>query len=117
MSTDSSYIVAVGQELDYRNEIVEDMFEEFMTPWGIGLAVLLAAIILMLTKEFSPLNRLAQKLKKRKAEDLSPLDETGIPGEVRPLTEAVNQLFRRIEDMLQREKALLPTQRMSCAAR
>ena len=107
MSTDSSYIVAVGQELDYRNEIVEDMFEEFMTPWGIGLAVLLAAIILMLTKEFSPLNRLAQKLKKRKAEDLSPLDETGIPGEVRPLTEAVNQLFRRIEDMLQREKSFI----------
>lgn len=50
---------------------------------------------------------MAQKLKKRKAEDLSPLDETGIPGEVRPLTEAVNQLFRRIEDMLQREKSFI----------
>lgn len=59
MSTDKQYIVAVGQELDFRNDIVEEMFEEFMAPWGIGLAVLLAAIILMLTKEFSSLNRLA----------------------------------------------------------
>lgn len=104
MSTDKQYIVAVGQELDFRNEIVEDMFEEFMAPWGIGLAVLLAAIIFMLTKEFSSLNRLAAQLKTRAADDLSPIDETNIPAEVTPLTREVNRLFARIEDMLQRER-------------
>ena len=104
MSTDRQYIVAVGQELDFRTEIVEDMFEEFMTPWGIGLFVLLAAIIVMLTKEFASLNRLAAQLKTRSADDLSPIDETNIPAEVTPLTGEVNQLFARIEEMLKRER-------------
>ena len=103
-STDRQYIVAVGQELDFRTEIVEEMFEEFMTPWGVGLCVLLAAIIIMLTKEFSSLNRLAARLKTRAADDLSPIDETNIPAEVTPLTGAVNRLFGRIETMLQRER-------------
>lgn len=104
MSTDEQYIIAVGQELDFRSDIVEEMFEEFMAPWGIGLAVLLAAIILMLTKEFSSLNRLAAQLKTRAADDLSPIDETNIPAEVTPLTREVNRLFGRIENMLQRER-------------
>ena len=101
------YIVAVGQELDYRREVTEDMFEEFMAPWGIGLIVLLTAIIVMLTLEFMPLKRLAADLKKRPAEDLSPLDEANIPDEVRPLTDAVNGLFKRIERMLQRERSFI----------
>ena len=104
MSTDGKYIVAVGQELDFRHEIVEDMFEEFMTPWGLGLVILLLAIILMLTREFSSLNRLAQQLKTRNPDDLSALDQSGIPQEVSPLINAVNQLFQRIESMLQRER-------------
>lgn len=107
MTTDGKYIVAVGQELDYRREVTEDMFEEFMAPWGIGLIVLLTAIIVMLTLEFMPLKRLAADLKKRPAEDLSPLDEANIPDEVRPLTDAVNGLFKRIERMLQRERSFI----------
>ena len=107
MSTDNRFIVAVGQELDYRNEIVEDMFEEFMTPWAIGWGVMLLAIILMLTKEFAPLNRLARQLKQRKGDDLSPLDETDIPGEVKPLTSAVNYLLNQTQEMLQREKSFI----------
>lgn len=103
-STDKQFIVAVGQKLDFRSEIVEEMFEEFMTPWGIGLFVLLAAIIVMLTKEFSSLDRLAARLKTRAADDLSPIDEANIPAEVTPLTGAVNRLFGRIEAMLQRER-------------
>lgn len=103
-STDKQFIVAVGQKLDFRSDIVEEMFEEFMTPWGIGLFVLLAAIIVMLTKEFSSLDRLAARLKTRAADDLSPIDEANIPAEVTPLTGAVNRLFGRIEAMLQRER-------------
>ena len=106
-STDNRFIVAVGQELDYRNEIVEDMFEEFMTPWAIGWGVMLLAIILMLTKEFAPLNRLARQLKQRNGDDLSPLDETDIPGEVKPLTGAVNYLLNQTQEMLQREKSFI----------
>ena len=104
MTTDKKYIVAVGQELDFRHEIVEDMFEEFMTPWVIGLVILLLTMILLLTKEFSSLNRLASHVKNRKADDLSCLEEKNLPQEIKPLITSINQLLSRIEDMLHRER-------------
>ena len=107
MSTDNRFIIAVGQELDYRNEIVEEMFEEFMTPWIIGLFLMLIAMIGVLTIEFRPLNKLAQELKNRKDNDLSPLDETNIPSEIKPLTEAVNHLLEKINMMITRERSFI----------
>lgn len=107
LSTDGNYVVAVGQELDYRAEVIEDMLEEFMLPWCFGLLILLACIIVMLTKEFSPLKAMAKRLKERSPEDLSPLDDAGIPDEVKPLTDAVNGLFLKINDMLQRERRFI----------
>lgn len=107
LSTDGNYVVAVGQELDYRAEVIEDMLEEFMLPWCFGLLILLACIIVMLTKEFSPLKAMAKRLKERSPEDLSPLDDAGIPDEVKPLTDAVNGLFLKINDLLQRERRFI----------
>ena len=75
-----------------------------MLPSCFGLLILLACIIVMLTKEFSPLKAMAKRLKERSPEDLSPLDDAGIPDEVKPLTDAVNGLFLKINDMLQRER-------------
>ncbi len=107
MSTDNNFIIAVGQELDFRNEVVEDMFEEFITPWIIGLFFMLIAMFLVLTIEFRPLSILANKLKRRDDNDLSPLDENNIPSEIRPLTGAVNHLLERVDNMLQRERSFI----------
>jgi len=107
MSTDNRFIIAVGQELDYRNDIVEEMFEEFMTPWIIGLFLMLIAMMWVLTLEFRPLNKLAKNLKNRHNNDLSPIDETNIPSEVKPLTGAVNHLLHKIDTMLKRERSFI----------
>ncbi len=107
MSTDKNFIIAVGQELDYRNEIVEEMFEEFMIPWIIGLFLMLIAMMLVLTIEFRPLNKLAKSLQNRHDSDLSPLDETDIPSEIKPLTGAVNHLLKKIDDMIIRERSFI----------
>jgi len=107
MSTDKNFIIAVGQEIDYRNEIVEEMFEEFMTPWIIGLFLMLIAMMWVLTIEFRPLNKLAKNLQNRHDSDLSPLDETDIPSEIKPLTGAVNHLLKKIDDMIIRERSFI----------
>ena len=73
-SADEQFYIAVGQELEYRSEIIEDMAEEFMLPWLIGLGLLLGIIILILVKEFAPLKKLVQNLNQRPADNLSPLD-------------------------------------------
>lgn len=106
-SADGKYVIAVGQELDYRNDIVWEMTEEFILPWGVGICILLLLMILIITMEFRPLNRLASNLVRRSADDLSPLTEEKLPSEIRPLITSMNVLFEKINNMLERERGFI----------
>lgn len=48
--------------------------------------------------------KLAQALRWRAPESEEPLDPKGVPSEVRPLVESLNQLFTRIHSMMVRER-------------
>lgn len=104
LSADGRFIIAVGQEVEYRNDVSWDMMEEFMTPWIGGLLVLLILMLLVIIREFRPLRRLVGDIKQRRPEDLSPLAADGLPSEITPLVNAVNGLLSRIESTFQRER-------------
>lgn len=103
-SADNNFIIAVGQELEYRSDIAWDLTEEFMAPWIWGLLILLAVMLLVIIREFRPLRKLVGEIKNRRPEDLSPLPSEGLPAEITPLVNAVNGLLCKIETMLQRER-------------
>ena len=98
-SADEKFLIAVGQELEYRDDIALDMAEEFMLPWGCGLLFLLILIVVMISREFAPLRKLAFNLHFRKSDDLSPLPENGIPQEVLPLIRALNIQLTKIDEV------------------
>ncbi len=106
-SADGKYRIAVGQELEYRDDIAFDVLEETSGPWIAGLGFLLLLIVLLVHFELRPLRRIAGELSSRKPDDLTPLSEENIPSEIKPLTEAVNRLFGRIEQMLKRERSFV----------
>lgn len=106
-SVDKKYIIAVGQEMEYRTEVTLDMAEEFLMPWLGGLFVLLLAVVYFVGREFSSFGRLAGELKERRPDDLSPLSEEGLPKEIKPLTSAINGLFEKIDGMIKREKSFI----------
>ena len=106
-SADGRFIIAVGQELEYRQDIIWDMAEEFLLPWLIGLLFLLAAIIYFIGREFAPLRRLASELALRKADDLTPLAPADLPTEVQPLLQSVNRLLEKLNILLQKEKSFV----------
>lgn len=106
-SADGQYVIAVGQELEYRQDIVWDMMEEFLMPWGIGLVLLLAAMILIVMAEFSSINRLAHHLSRRRDDDLSALEDRALPSEIKPLTHAMNGVLKKIERLLERERGFI----------
>ncbi len=106
-SADGKYTIAVGQELEYREETALDIAEEFLYPWLGGLLVLLAASIWFIGREFVPLRRLAAGLERRSPKDLSPLDDVSLPREIKPLTSAINRLLGQVDDMVRREKSFI----------
>lgn len=106
-SSDGKFFIAVGQELEYREDMAWDMLEEFSAPWGGGLLILLVCIIVIISKELSPLHKLTSDIKNRHSGDLSPLATDNIPTEIKPLIKAMNQLLQQIENMLERERRFI----------
>ncbi len=106
-SSDEKYIIAIGQEIEYRDDIASDMVEEFMLPWFIGLILLLASTIAVISTEFRPLKKLAEEIGARKADNLAPIKTENLPTEILPLIKAMNSLLQQAEIMLKRERSFI----------
>jgi two-component system sensor histidine kinase TctE len=69
------------------------------------LAVLL--VWLALVRGIKPLSQLEERIRERKPDDLSPLDDKAVPMEVAPLVMSVNDLLERLKDSIVTQKRFL----------
>lgn len=106
-SADKNFTIAVGQELEFRDDAALELVEETLLPWFVGLSVLLLAVIWMVSRELRPLRRIADELSERDSDNLHPLSLNGQASEILPLIKAINTQFSRIEQMLQRERGFI----------
>lgn len=101
---DGEYRIVVGQEWEYRRDMAVDIITSQLTPWLVALPLLLLLLIVLLSRELRPLKKLTLALHTRLPDATDELDSRGVPGEVRPLVDALNQLFSRTRDMMGRER-------------
>jgi two-component system sensor histidine kinase TctE len=71
----------------------------------VGVMILL--VWLGVTWSLQPLERLRKSVLQNKGRDLQPLDTSGVPHEVAPLVEAVNQHLARYRDLLEQQSQFL----------
>lgn len=101
---DQRYLVVVGQEWEYRDDMTRDIVQSNLVPWLFALPVMLILLYWLVSRELSPLKRIALQLNQRLPDDGSPLATPRLPQEVRPIVDALNTLFARINQMLLRER-------------
>ena len=101
---DGRYRIVVGQEWDYRREMALDIVTSQLTPWLVALPLMFLLLIVLLSRELAPLKKLATTLRARAPDSAETLNSENVPSEVRPLVEALNQLFRRTHDAMLRER-------------
>ena len=106
-AVDSGYVIAVGQEMEYRRDMALEVMGKQLAPWLLLLPVLLLGLYVLLTREFAPLHAMASDLRSRAPGNTAPLDTKKAPSEVFPLVEAVNGFFARTDAMLIREKSFI----------
>lgn len=96
--------IAVGQEIDYRNEIINDVMASKF--WGgfIALPLLILAIWFIVTKELASLRSLQKQVLKRKPDETTPIQTADLPKEIQPLVQSLNRYFTRTQTMLSRER-------------
>jgi two-component system sensor histidine kinase QseC len=101
---DGKYRVVVGQEHEYRQEMALDVVRSQFTPWLVALPIMLLVLIVLLSRELRPLKKLSQTLRARTPDATDRLATQGVPIEVRPVVDALNQLFARTQAMMARER-------------
>lgn len=96
-------VIVVGQNLSSRREAIFSSLIVQLVPAIVGLALFLLLVVIAVRRGFSPLNQVSQTLQTRNLHDNQPLTiET--PSEIQPLMNALNELFVKVADTLEREQ-------------
>lgn len=103
-SLDGAWLVAAGQKIYERDEVVFDLTVSQLTPWLAMLPVLLVVMALAVGKALAPLRQVSRELAVRNPDDLQTLSESGRSTELVPLVAAMNALFVRIREAMARER-------------
>jgi two-component system sensor histidine kinase QseC len=98
--------VMVGDNLKVRQNLVRQVITGLLLPAAAGVFALAALIWLVVERGHAPLRDIAQTLRARPVSDLSPLRGTGAADELRPMIDALNALFARLQAARVREQHL-----------
>lgn len=99
--------IAIAQETSVRDEIAGDSALRALMPTVFLIPVLLYLVYDIISKLFTPLQRLASELDKRKPSDLSPLDENQLPDEIHAFGTAINRQFYRVKESMEAQRQFI----------
>lgn len=96
-------VLAVGQNLEFRQEMILAAMLAQLLPVVCGLLLFLLLVWWSIRRGFAPLTALGNNLQSRDPANSSPVD-IDVPKEVRPLVDALNHWFIKVADAISREE-------------
>ena len=100
-------LVQVAETLEKRSVLATEIVKGVMLPQFVILPLSVLLVWLALVQAIKPLNRLEERIRARKPDDLSPIDAHSVPLEVAPLVYSVNDLLLRLKDSIATQKRFL----------
>ncbi|WP_392561173.1 quorum sensing histidine kinase QseC [Orbus sturtevantii] len=107
LSNDNRSIIAVGQKLDYQQDILAELVYKQMLPWLSTFIVIILFVAILIGRSFSPIKILANRIASRKPDEDSAIDINGVAKEISPFILALNKLFARISSMITHERQFI----------
>lgn len=89
-------LVQVAETLNKRKRLSWDILASVVIPQLLLIFMGTVAVYVGVSRGLAPLSRLERAVSHRSHLDLSPVELRGVPGEVRPLVEEVNELMLRV---------------------
>jgi two-component system OmpR family sensor kinase len=93
----ASQTVQVAQDMAVRRNMAGNLALRTAGPILVAVPVLMLVIWWVVSGSLQPVARVRTQLSTRQADDLSPVSESGLPEEVRPLVQELNLLFGRVK--------------------
>jgi two-component system OmpR family sensor kinase len=100
-------VIQVAQPMRVRERQAVELALRTLTPFVLLMPMLVLFIWFAVGHSLEPLRRLTSLVKSRKVTALDPLPAGNLPGEVRPLVGALNDLLERLGAALERERGFL----------
>jgi two-component system sensor histidine kinase TctE len=100
-------LVQVAETREKRSVLATEIIKGVMLPQFVILPLAVLLVWLALVRGIKPLSQLEERIRARKPDDLSPLDEKAVPLEVAPLVSSVNDLLTRLKDSIATQKRFL----------
>ena len=100
-------LMQVGETKGKRSTLATEIIKGVMVPQFVILPLAVLLVWLALVRGIRPLNELEQRIRARKPDDLSPIEESFIPQEVAPLVSSINDLLTRLKTSLTTQKRFL----------
>ncbi len=98
------FMIQIAEPLAGRESLARHITLKMLLPTFIALPVLALLIWFGVGAGLQPLKRLKQEVKQRTANRLEPLAMIGVPEEVAPLAQALNDLFIRLQQAFEGER-------------
>jgi two-component system sensor histidine kinase TctE len=100
-------LVQVAETLEKRKTLATEIVKGVMVPQFVTLPLAVLLVWLALVRGIKPLDQLEKRIRARKSDDMSPLDESIVPEEVAPLVSSINDLLSRLKVLLSTQKRFL----------
>lgn len=93
-------LLVAAESVDRRTQLANDIIKGVIIPQFIVLPIAVVLVWFGLSRGVAPINALQRRLRARRPDDLSPIDERQAPSEIGPLITAMNDLLGRLEATL-----------------
>lgn len=97
---DETLFIAVAQTKHGRNRMSREIFISLLMPEILLILVAIIAIIFGIRRGLTPVERLRDVITSRSPNDLSHIEETSAPTELRPIIHGVNELLDKLSKAL-----------------
>ncbi len=100
-------LVQVAETREKRSTLANEIVKGVMWPQFALMPLAVLLVWFALVRGIKPLSQLEDRIRERKPDDLSPLDQRAVPSEVQPLVMSVNDLLARLKQSIATQKRFL----------
>ena len=106
-TSQNSVYVMVGESLTKRAEMANEILFSMLIPQLIMIVLVSGLLFFGIKRGLHPLDKLKTDLSERNLNDLSPIDNSKVPTELRPLLNAFNDLLARVSGGISKEQRFI----------
>ena len=107
VAPDTGVTIMVGDTLAVRRQLITGLVQGLLVPAMVGLIALAFLLWIGVGRGLGPVRRIAEAIAAREPDDQSPLEVNPVPRELAALTQEIDQLFSRIEQLRSGEKRFM----------